>query len=479
MKKPIVLITSAVLSLVLFTGCSNNASMLESSDSLQEESVESETETKPQHVVELNVVTTYAGDDTNAENYKAAVEAWETATGNIVVDGSRSSNDEFKAKVIDDFQNGMEPDVLFFFTGADANEFIESGQVVSLEEIRAEFPTYGSNMDDAKLPSALNGEKYVIPVNGVWEGLYVNKTVLQEAGVEIPGADYTWAQFLTDCEAIKAAGKTPIAASLGKVPHYWFEFAVENYSGYENHLETPKTAEDLSAQNWISGINDLKDLFDKGYLPANTIYAEESEIFDLFVNGQAAFLLDGSWRMNDIVRSCCSNPEDMTTLDETKLEETFTVTYVPAKELRQATDLVGGCTMGYYITKKAWDDPEKREAAVSFVEAMTTDEIVGRFAGVGAQALKNQPDLDVSQMNALQKDGYLLVKGTTSWVAAVQNCMPEECRTQLLSDIPRVMQWQTNAEGAVQNYVNIIQTMEAEALEKEMQALQESEESNN
>jgi raffinose/stachyose/melibiose transport system substrate-binding protein len=88
--------------------------------------------------VSLNVVTSYGGDDGNRQNYEAAVKAYEDATGNTVLDASETSNEEWKAKVMTDFETGSEPDVLFYFNGVDSNKLIENKKVVSIEEIRAE-----------------------------------------------------------------------------------------------------------------------------------------------------------------------------------------------------------------------------------------------------------------------------------------------------------------------------------------------------
>ena len=41
--------------------------------------------------VELNVVTSYGGDDGNRKNYENAVKSYEEATGNKVLDASASS----------------------------------------------------------------------------------------------------------------------------------------------------------------------------------------------------------------------------------------------------------------------------------------------------------------------------------------------------------------------------------------------------
>lgn len=40
-----------------------------------------------------------------------------------------------------DFETGSEPDVLFFFTNADADPIINAGRVISIEDIREVYPT--------------------------------------------------------------------------------------------------------------------------------------------------------------------------------------------------------------------------------------------------------------------------------------------------------------------------------------------------
>lgn len=68
---------------------------------------------------------------------------------------------------------------------------------------------------------------------------FVNKKVLADCNIEVPGPDYTWDQFLADCQTIKDKGYTPIAVSLFEVPHYWFEFVLMNNGTMANQLEVP------------------------------------------------------------------------------------------------------------------------------------------------------------------------------------------------------------------------------------------------
>ena len=352
------LLLAAVMLLGLLAGCAGKPA---GSDPTKAPDPGSKDTPKPAAPVELNVVTSYGGDDGNRKNYENAVKGYEDATGNRVQDASASSNEEWKAKVLTDFETGTEPDVLFFFTNADAEPIVKAGKVVDLATIRAEYPDYGSNMRDSMLAVASDGKNYAVPSSGFWENMFVNTKVLSDCGVAVPGPDYTWDQFLADCQTIKDKGYTPIACSLFEVPHYWFEFCVMNNGTLASQLDVPKAADDAAGKKWAAALNDIKDLYEKGFFPANTLTATDAETVQLFGDGEAAFLIDGSWKVTHFVDNY---PEHL---------EEFAISYVPAKGERKASEAIGGISMGYFITKKAWDDPAKREAAVQFVEHMTSD----------------------------------------------------------------------------------------------------------
>ena len=212
------------------------------------------------HKVVLDVVTSYGGDDGNRKHFERAVRDFEKESGYRIWDRSSVSNEEWKNKVLADFMTGSEPDVLFYFANADADPFINAGRVVSIEEIRELYPDYGTNINESVLITAQDGDHYALPSNGYWESLFVNKKVLEDCGIEIPDASYTWQQFLEDCALIKSRGYTPIACSLFEIPHYWFEFTVMNNGSVYNHLDKPHVDErgnliyDEVANKWIAGL---------------------------------------------------------------------------------------------------------------------------------------------------------------------------------------------------------------------------------
>ena len=397
--------------------------------------------------VTLTVVTSYGGDDGNRGNFVTAVKAYEAATGVTVHDNSAASNEEWKTKVLTDFMTGSEPDVLFYFTNADADPFINAGKVVSIEEIRQEYPDYATNMKESMMAQASDGKHYAVPSSGFWETLFVNKAVLDACGIPVPGPDYTWDQFLEDCAVIQEAGYTPIACSLYEIPHYWFEFAVMNNGSLATHLEVPildeqgALVDDEASRKWIAALEDIRLLYESGYFPANTLTATDAETVALFGEGQAAFLIDGSWKVGYFTKNYPDNLDD------------FVVSYVPGKGQRPASDAIGGISMGYFITRKAWDDPEKREAAVSFVFHMTSEEVLSTFVTTEATALVN--GAVPTGLNTIQQSAADAMVDLTGLVGAVQDAISGEAKSDLFANIQKVVTGQMTPAEAVESAMKL------------------------
>ena len=437
MKKFLALLL-AVLMVLSLAACGQTATPNDS-QTADEPKGSGTTEQPASTPVTLNVVTSYGGDDGNRKNFEAAVKAYEEATGNKINDGSATSNEEWKAKVLTDFETGSEPDVLFFFTNADAEPFITANKVVSIDEIRAEYPDYAANMKESMMATAADGKHYSVPSSGFWENMFVNKTVLEACGVAMPGPDYTWDQFLADCQTILDNGYTPIACSLFEVPHYWFEFAVMNNGTMASQLDIPTVDADgkLDAvgEKWVAALNDLKDLYERGYFPKNTLTASDAETVAMFGEGEAAFLIDGSWKVGYFSENHADELDN------------YSVSFVPAKGERKATEAIGGISMGYFITRKAWDDPAKREAAVKFVETLTSDETLSTFVTTEVTALVN--GAKPAGLNALQQTAADVNAQITGVIGAVQDTITGEAKADLFGNIQKVVSGQMTAEEAV------------------------------
>lgn len=388
--------------------------------------------------VSLQVVTSFGGDDGNRRNYEAAVEAYELASGNVILDSSESSSEEWKSKVMQDFETGSEPDVLFYFCGGDASGIISAGLVVPVDEIRAEYPEYGGNIRPELLsPSPVDGKIYSLPVTSYTEALFVNRSVLEQAGVEMPGAEYTWEQFLLDCEAVQQAGFVPIAVSLQEVPHYLFEYAVYNEGQPDTHALLPGASDDSIGKGWVNGLTTIEDLYNRGFFPRNTLTIGGADAVQLLADGKAAFLFDGTWQLGFFQKICGDHLTDIG------------ITYAPGSASRQATDMIGGVSMGYYITRSAWNNPKKRDAAIRFIEYMTSDAVASTFAASsGTSPLINGAILS-GDLDPLQEQTMELIQNATSLVPAVQDILSTDARGILFAGIKSLVTGRLTPEEVV------------------------------
>ncbi|HKM04402.1 MAG TPA: hypothetical protein VJZ04_07370 [Lachnospiraceae bacterium] len=88
---------------------------------------------------------------------------------------------------------------------------------------------------------------------------------------------------------------------------------------------------------------------------------------------QAAMQLDGSWFLGGV--------ED---------QDNTVVIAFPGIDGQKADAgaIVGGISTGFYITRKAWEDPDKRDAAVKYVMAQTNQEAVQKYWENGGATAK-------------------------------------------------------------------------------------------
>ena len=107
--------------------------------------------------------------------------------------------------------------------------------------------------------------------------------------------------------------------------------------------------------------------------------------------------------------------------------------------------------MGYFITTRAWEDPDKREAAVAFVQHMTSDEVMSDFVTTEVTALKN--GASPAGLNELQQSAADANANITGVVPAVQDTVTGECKTDLFANVQNVVTGAMTAEEAVESAI--------------------------
>lgn len=169
-----------------------------------------------------------------------------------------------------------------------------------------------------------NGEQPVINADYVGTAVYYNIELFEQAGIEAPGSDVTWAEYCEICEQLKAAGITPWAFSFGNNEsdtsyiNWWTRLFNTNfyYNDFENlavidpNKSTLNAAEIMIAfkngyfgvdnEKWMAWWPIMKEQVDN-YMPADAVSAASTRdtILSQFLTGQIAMIWEGSWGPND------------------------------------------------------------------------------------------------------------------------------------------------------------------------------------
>ncbi|MDO5601523.1 MAG: extracellular solute-binding protein [Oscillospiraceae bacterium] len=286
--------------------------------------------------------------------YRQAIESFEEATGHTVSCQTLPQGVPLNENHI---KNGL----CFIGTQKELDALTAAGVLVSLEEMREEYPNLGEHYREELCGRGPDGKIYALPAAGGWSGLFINQKALKSCGVALPGEGYTWEQFLRDCEAIKDSGKIPIAAEdteAGWGP--WVELGLWN--------NTPASRQS-AALPWTLALEDMKELYDKGYIQKTEQAEDASEAaspFDMLLDGEAVFMLGDD---ND----CANLAAALQRRDEEP--GSLYVTPPPVKDTAKAGQVVGDLTGGWAMSRTVWDDPEKRMAAVSLYSHLTAANI--------------------------------------------------------------------------------------------------------
>lgn len=301
--------------------------------------------------VTLKTVSIFAGSDAAAGEYEALLAAWQEKTGNKVEDFSDTSDETWKNNVLNDFAAGNEADVLFFFAKtSDSKPILE--KVVPIEEINAAYPSLGLVVDNRLAEE--DGNVYAIPVRAFWEALFVNVDLFEQYNVELPT---DWAKLETAIAKFNEVGIVPISVSFSDVPHYVAEIAILACSTPEEHQARPETMEQVPA-SWVEGTNLVKRLYDIGAFPKDVNATTEMITSQMFIEKRAAMQLDGSWFANGI--------------PEASWDTTKVIPFPTFTDDADPTAILGGISMGFYLSRQAWEDPARRDAAVDLLAYLTS-----------------------------------------------------------------------------------------------------------
>ncbi len=267
--------------------------------------------------------------------------------------------DDFRDKIAASVPAGVGPDVVTLFYGWQV-AWIDAGYLVPLPEDAFPPSMVAEEFSPMVQASFVDGTLFTLPTAVRTLALFYNKDLMEQAGLDPENPPKTLAELeeqAVQCTKMDANGNYEIMGfpvSMGGQAHHWFREVLLRQFGQQPY------SDDYRKVLWNAS--------DAGYAAWHELLKFQTELktgdatlFDgdpnFFLNGRACFHIDGSFRLGTIA----SQAPDLN----------FGVTELPEYNGVKSTF---GSYWTHGITKKAAADPRRMEAAVKFLQFITSPE---------------------------------------------------------------------------------------------------------
>ena len=348
-------------------------------------------------------------DQTQEPAMKQIVAAFEKQNPNISVDIQLTPYADYFTKLQTAASAGSAPDV-FWMNGPNFQLYASNGQLMSLAGLPITTADYPSSMVSLY---KYDGTQYGVPKDFDTVGLWYNKAIFKAAGVALPTANWTWADFDTAAAKLtdKAKGIYAVGATLEGQENYYD--TIFQAGGTVISADGKSSGYDSAAS--ISGLEFWTNLIAKGESPSLAQMNDTAPI-NMFESGKLAMFWGGSWDANAFAQ----NANTKTNVDVTVLPE----------GVKRATVIHGLANVIYAKTPHA-------QQAEKFVEYLGSQQAADIEADTGTvipaynntqQAwVKAYPQYDLQSFldELAYAVPYPISKDTAAWNTLESNLLPK------------------------------------------------------
>jgi raffinose/stachyose/melibiose transport system substrate-binding protein len=331
---------AALAAVILLSGCTGK-----SAEGPKIHEMEQEDE------VTLSFVNSWGGADSNAGALQQIFDNFESKYPNIKIQNEATFGDDFLPKLKTDFATGNDPDVFGIWPGSDMEALIDAGKAADLTDIINSEPEWKDSFLNAWDYCTFDEKIYGLPVEIIYEALFINTDIFKKYEVNAP---VTYEDFMVLVRLFASKGVVPIAYNYQAEGTYLYQNIVAQMGGL-------KDGGDIEI--FKQGMEKMKELYDRRAFPEDAYLISNSQRNELFLDGEAAMIVQGSWFTRNIYEAGMVDKVDMVPFP------------VFDKENQEKYSLIYGLGCGtFFISQKAFDDPLKREAAILLLKELTSKE---------------------------------------------------------------------------------------------------------
>lgn len=237
------------------------------------------------------------------EASKAAVERFMEENPDIKIVQENIAHDQFKVKVKTQAAGRQLPDLVQVWPGAELTPLVEGELIRPIDDI---LDTWDGMINESMLADYnVDGTQYAIPANVSPTSLvFYNKDMLAEAGYEeIPA---TYDEFKKLIEDLKAQGDIPI--TLGNKGQWLLQSSYISTIG--DRMTGSDFLEDVLAgeakftdERFVKAVEVIQEMTEMEAFNNDFNTLDNIQHRELFVNKEAAMMIDGAWSLGPILES--------------------------------------------------------------------------------------------------------------------------------------------------------------------------------
>ena len=196
---------------------------------------------------------------------------------------------------IRNFLTADPPDLANWYAANRMRPFVEAGLFADISDLWAS-EGLNDSLSSSVLSMTIDGKQWGIPYTYYQWGIYYNRDAYKAAGLEAPGPEgVTWDQFLSNCEAFKAAGIDCVTTGSSAL---WpaagiFDYVSMRTNGYQFHSDLAAGKVSWTSPEARAVFENLGKL--QPYVTANHAAIDWQDAAAIFVQGKAANYVMGNF----------------------------------------------------------------------------------------------------------------------------------------------------------------------------------------
>lgn len=322
MKKVLSLVLVAVMMMAMLAGCGGGNKETQAPGGSSAAPSQGETQSAaPSGETKTLEFMWFADSETETNTMRSILDAYEAENPGIKVEMVEVPYADLNQKIMMALSGGEAP-ALARVTGAD--NFIDNA--LRLNEAfggsEAFLSAYGDGMRSfTQVYRADQDLVYAIPMEASVCCVIYNKTAFEKAGVKAPESSdkcWTWDEFNAAMQACIDSGATRYGLDLDNTTQRWTNVFLE-FGGRFLDDSTGKPVPAFTSDAARNALEFTKECMDSGVWCKN-VYLGGEDATNLFVSGQAAAHIGGSWKVG-------AYHEQITDFE-------WGITYLPYKEVR-------------------------------------------------------------------------------------------------------------------------------------------------